>query len=76
MTDKLVSEGWLCKHQNPSDRRERIVALDKTIDPIDKPIGIYAYICDLALADLNKADRDLLIQLLDKVHTNLIDALE
>lgn len=71
--DRMEKDGWIERSPDPQDRRAWLLRLTPAAEPVLKRIWAIA---DRAraesLAGLNAADRDLLIQLLERIRANLV----
>lgn len=73
--DKLEERGWIERRQHPTDRRIWLLYLCDAVRPlIDEMRAIGDATRADALAGLSDAQRDLLLQALTQMKTNLIDA--
>ena len=75
--DKLQAEGWVRRRRNPQDRRENLVSSTSAAAPLNEPLNLIERgITENAMIGLTTADRQQLSSLLDRVHSNLVRALE
>jgi MarR family transcriptional regulator, transcriptional regulator for hemolysin len=75
--DKLQEEGWVSRRRNPRDRRENLVSPTRAVDPLVEPLNLIVQgITENAMIGLTNVDRQNLSSLLDKMHSNLLKALE
>ena len=75
--DKLQAEGWVRRRRNPQDRRENLVSSTSAAAPLNEPLNLIERgITEHAMIGLTTADRQQLSSLLDRVHSNLVRALE
>lgn len=72
IVDKLEANGLVERRQDPADRRVRLLHLtDKAFPLLAEMREIGAAVRDEAMAGIAQADRERLIELLEKVRTNL-----
>ena len=75
--DKLQEEGWVSRRRNPRDRRENLVSPTRAVDPLVEPLNLIVQgITENAMIGLTNVDRQNLSSILDKMHSNLLKALE
>lgn len=71
--DRMEADGWVKRRSDPEDRRARCLAITETAKPIvDRIWELAGETRGEALAGLSAEERALLIDLLARVHANLL----
>jgi DNA-binding MarR family transcriptional regulator len=71
--DRMESEGWLERRSDPRDRRVRCLYLTNKAKPLlDDIRGLMDITWGEAFADIPKQKSELVMELLDTVHSNLL----
>jgi DNA-binding MarR family transcriptional regulator len=74
--DRMESDGWIERRQDPADRRARQLYMRKEAEPVVHEIWRIADRARAAsLAGLDDAERDVLVGLLARIHQNLTNLL-
>ncbi|MGH8229839.1 MAG: MarR family winged helix-turn-helix transcriptional regulator [Steroidobacteraceae bacterium] len=74
MLDRMEADGWVQRRADPEDRRARSLAVTEPARSIVEQIWALAHRTrDEALAGLSSGERTMLIELLERVHLNLLE---
>lgn len=77
LLDRMEAGGWIVRAADPTDRRVRRLAMtDKARNTLSEAQGVGRNVADEALAGLTAAERRTLIDLLEKVRHNLMEAID
>jgi DNA-binding MarR family transcriptional regulator len=77
LLDRMEAGGWIVRSADPSDRRVRRLAMTaKARDTLSEAQGVGRNVADEALAGLTASERRTLIDLLEKVRHNLMEAID
>jgi MarR family transcriptional regulator, transcriptional regulator for hemolysin len=72
--DRMEADGWIERRPDPADRRARQLFLGKGAQPLLQRIWRFGDRArEEAFGEISKAQRDLLMTLLEKVHGNLTE---
>lgn len=73
LLDRMEADGWVERRSDPDDRRARSLVMTEKARPIIELIWqVAAETRAEALADLSDSERTLLLELLERVHVNLL----
>ena len=76
IVDRLQEDGWVTRKEDPTDRRAKRVFLTEKVYPLIEPLErIVSQIGETATAGFSARDRKTLNVLLERVHANLVNAI-